>query len=445
MILSAEIVLPISRPPVYNGAILIKNEKIEEIDIRERLLDKYKNEEYLNLKNSVLMPGLINLHTHLELTALKGSIISKNNTAIPSEKTDLVSWILALIESKKKTSTNNLSLGIKNGIREAISTGTTTIVDLTTRNTIYSTSVFGKSFYAIKDIGLRGFVFVEVLNFDSSTADSYWKDTYKIIEQMRKDEDPLTSIGIAPHSIYSVSSKLLKIARDYAIKEKMKMSMHVAESMEEKEFVSKNKGIIKDIYHKKFNWDGKRDFKRYQSSIEYIDKNGLLSKDLLAVHCVQLTDEDMKRLSEKNTPVVLCPRSNTFIGVGIAPFDKLASMGITIGFGTDSLASNYSLNMWDEMRFAYLFYRKTSRANIKAEDIIRCGTINGAKALGISNKVGTLGIGKEADLIAVRLHKKDTDIYRDLLLNTKPDDVLMTMVAGKIIHSSGIEGLKNVN
>ena len=445
MILSAEIVLPISRPPVYNGAILIKNEKIEEIDIRERLLDKYKNEEYLNLKNSVLMPGLINLHTHLELTALKGSIISKNNTAIPSEKTDLVSWILALIESKKKTSTNNLSLGIKNGIREAISTGTTTIVDLTTRNTIYSTSVFGKSFYAIKDIGLRGFVFVEVLNFDSSTADSYWKDTYKIIEQMRKDEDPLTSIGIAPHSIYSVSSKLLKIARDYAIKEKMKMSMHVAESMEEKEFVSKNKGIIKDIYHKKFNWDGKRDFKRYQSSIEYIDKNGLLSKDLLAVHCVQLTDEDIKSLLEKNTPVVLCPRSNTFIGVGIAPFDKLASMGITIGFGTDSLASNYSLNMWDEMRFAYLFYRKTSRANIKAEDIIRCGTINGAKALGISNKVGTLGIGKEADLIAVRLHKKDTDIYRDLLLNTKPDDVLMTMVAGKIIHSSGIEGLKNVN
>ena len=445
MILSAEIVLPISRPPVYNGAVLIRNEKIEEIDIKERLLDKYKNEEYLDLKNSVLMPGLINLHTHLELTALKGSIINKNNPLILSEKTDLVSWILALIESKKKTSTNNLSLGIKNGIREAISTGTTTIVDLTTRNTIYPASVFGKSFYAIKEIGLRGFVLVEVLNFDSSTADSYWKDTYKIIEQMRKDEDPLTSIGIAPHSIYSVSSKLLKIARDYAIKEKMKMSMHVAESMEEKEFVSKNKGIIKDIYHKKFRWDGKRDFKRYPSSIEYIDKNGLLSKDLLAVHCVQLTDKDIKIIAEKNTPVVLCPRSNTFISVGIAPFDKLASMGIIIGFGTDSLASNYSLNMWDEMRFAYLFYRKTSRANIKAEDIIRCGTINGAKALGISNKVGTLGIGKEADLIAVRLHKKDTDIYRDLLLNTKPDDVLMTMVAGKIIHSSGIEGLKNVN
>ena len=445
MILSAEIVLPISRPPVYNGAVLIRNEKIEEIDIKERLLDKYKNEEYLDLKNSVLMPGLINLHTHLELTALKGSIINKNNPLILSEKTDLVSWILALIESKKKTSTNNLSLGIKNGIREAISTGTTTIVDLTTRNTIYPASVFGKSFYAIKEIGLRGFVLVEVLNFDSSTADSYWKDTYKIIEQMRKDEDPLTSIGIAPHSIYSVSSMLLKIVRDYAIKEKMKMSMHVAESMEEKEFVSKNKGIIKDIYHKKFKLGGKRDFKRYPSSIEYIDKNGLLSKDLLAVHCVQLTDKDIKIIAEKNTPVVLCPRSNTFISVGIAPFDKLASMGITIGFGTDSLASNYSLNMWDEMRFAYLFYRKTSRANIKAEDIIRCGTINGAKALGISNKVGTLNIGKEADLIAVKLHKKDTDIYRDLLLNTKPDDVLMTMVAGKIIHSSGIEGLKNVN
>ncbi|MFZ3064924.1 MAG: amidohydrolase family protein [Nitrospirota bacterium] len=445
MILSAEIILPISRQPVYNGAILIKNGKIEDIDTKERLLNKYKDEEHLNLKESVLMPGLINLHTHLELTALKGSIIDKNNPAIPSEKIDLVSWILALIESKKRSSGNELSSGIKIGIKEVVSTGTTTIADLTTRNTIYSTSVFGESFYAIKEAKLRAFVFVEVLNFDSSAAVTYWKDTQKVIEQIRKDEDSLTSIGIAPHSIYSVSSKLLKIVRDYAVKEKIKMSMHVAESMEEKEFVSKNKGIIKDIYHKKFNWYGKRDFKRYPTSIEYIDKNGLLSKDLLAVHCVHLTDEDIKRLSGNNTPVVLCPRSNTLIGVGIASFDKLASKSITIGIGTDSLASNYSLNMWDEMRFAYLFYRKTSRTNIKAEDIIKCGTINGAKALSINNKIGTLDIGKEADLIAVRLHKKDIDIYRDLLLNTKPDDVLMTMVAGKIIHSSGIEGLKNVN
>lgn len=445
MILSAEIILPISRPPIYNGAALIKNGKIDEIGTKERLLNKYKNEEYLNLKDAVLMPGLINLHTHLELTALKGTIINKNNPALPSEKTALVSWILALIESKKRSSMDELISGIKNGIKEAVSTGTTTIADLTTRNTIYSTSVFGESFYTIKNVGLRGFVFAEILNFDSSAAENYWKDTEKVIEQIRKDEDSLTSIGIAPHSIYSVSSKLLKIVRDYAIKEKMKMSMHVAESMEEKDFISKNKGIIKDIYHKKFNWDGKRDFKRYPSSIEYINKNGLLSKDLLAVHCVHLTDEDMKRLSERNTPVVLCPRSNTFIGVGIASFDKLASMGITIGIGTDSYASNYSLNMWDEMRFAYLFFRKTSRTNIKAEDIIKCGTINGAKALGIDNKIGTLDIGKEADLIAVRLHKKDIDIYRDLLLNTKPDDVVMTMVAGKIIYSSGIEGLKNVN
>lgn len=438
MILSSEIILPISRLPIYNGAVLIKNGKIEEIDTKERLLSKYKDEEHLNLKDAVLMPGLINLHAHLELTGLKGTIINKNNPALPSEKTALVSWILALIESKKRSSRDELSSGIKNGIKEAISTGTTTIADLTTRNTIYATSVFGESFYAIKETGLRGFVFAEILNFDSSSAENYWKDTQKVIEQIRKHEDSLTSIGIAPHSIYSVSSKLLKIVRDYAIKEKMKMSMHVSESMEEKEFISKNKGIIKDVYHKKFKWDGKRDFKRYPSSIEYINKNGVLSKDLLAVHCVHLTDEDMKRLSEMNTPVVLCPRSNTFIGVGIAPFGKLASMGITIGIGTDSYASNYSLNMWDEMRFAYLFYRKAYRVNIKAEDIIRCGTINGAKALGIENKIGTLQPGKEADIIAVRMHKKDFDIYRDILLNTRHDDVIMTMVAGKIIFSKGI-------
>lgn len=437
MILSAEIVLPISKPLIFDGAVLIENGKIIELGPLDNIKSKYRGHECITFENAVLLPGLINLHTHLELTAI--------NKIILKDKADFIGWILALVELKKGVSKSEINNGIKNGIKEITATGTTTIADITTRNTFSPVSACGESFNAIKNAGLRGTVFLEVINFDHSSADDYWNDTTKIIEMLRKNETDLLSVGIAPHSIYSVSSKLLKIARDYAIKEKMKMSMHVAESMEEKEFVSKNKGSIRDIYHKKFKWDGKRDFKRYLSSIKYIDKNGLLNKDMLTVHCVNLNEEDIRLLKERNTSVVHCPRSNTFIGVGVAPFDRLISNGINVGIGTDSYASNYSLSMWDEMRFAYLLHRKTNNSDIKAEDIIKCGTINGAKALGINNKIGTLDVGKDADLIAVRLHKKDIDIYRDLLLNTKSDDILMTMVAGKIIYSSGIEGLKSVN
>ncbi|MFZ3089915.1 MAG: amidohydrolase family protein [Nitrospirota bacterium] len=453
MILSAEIILPVSYSPIFNAAILIENGKIRDIGIKDEIINRYRSHELMEFKDAALMPGLINLHAHLELTALKDRIFK--------EDTELMHWILRLVDEKKATSAEVLSSGSEKGITEAISTGTTTISDISTN---------GESFYKLKKTGIRGIVYKELLNFDDTKALCCWKKAIEDIESLRKDETALLSIGISPHSPYSVSPRLLGLIQGYAEKENLKLTMHVSESREEIKFISEDKGPIKDIYLKRFKWDKykRQVFGDCKSPVEYLEKEGLLSPEFLLVHGVHLNNDDIKRLARKGVPVVHCPRSNVFIGVGVAPFYNLISEGITVGLGTDSCASNYSLNMWDEMRFAYLLHNRINDKKITAEDIIMAATINGAKALGLDDKTGTIEIGKEADIIAVRFPKRDTDIYpvrkqapsephktcnplkdefsngvyRDLLLHTVPNDIIMTMVAGKVIYQ---KELKDVN
>lgn len=453
MILSAEIILPVSYSPIFNAAILIENGKIRDIGIKDEIINRYRSHELMEFKDAALMPGLINLHAHLELTALKDRIFK--------EDTELMHWILRLVDEKKATSAEVLSSGSEKGITEAISTGTTTISDISTN---------GESLYKLKKTGIRGIVYKELLNFDDTKALCCWKKAIEDIESLRKDETALLSIGISPHSPYSVSPRLLGLIQGYAEKENLKLTMHVSESREEIKFISEDKGPIKDIYLKRFKWDKykRQVFGDCKSPVEYLEKEGLLSPEFLLVHGVHLNNDDIKRLARKGVPVVHCPRSNVFIGVGVAPFYNLISEGITVGLGTDSCASNYTLNMWDEMRFAYLLHNRINDKKITAEDIIMAATINGAKALGLDDKTGTIEIGKEADIIAVRFPKRDTDIcpvrkqapsephktcnplkdefsngvYRDLLLHTVPNDIIMTMVAGKVIYQ---KELKDVN
>lgn len=166
------------------------------------------------------------------------------------------------------------------------------------------------------------------------------------------------------------------------------------------------------------------------SSFEYLNRIGLLSPNLLAVHAVQVTDSDIRLIKKSGTSIAHCPRSNKETHVGRMPLKKFLDAGITVGLGTDSLASSPSLNMWDEMRYAYKVHKKDG---VTAQDIFRLATIGGAKALGLDKQIGTLEPGKKADIIAVPLPKKDTgDIYSDLLRETKSS--IMTMVNGKILY-----------
>ena len=168
------------------------------------------------------------------------------------------------------------------------------------------------------------------------------------------------------------------------------------------------------------------------SSLEYLSRIGFLSPHLLAVHAVHVSDKDIDLMKKSKVCIAHCPRSNNETGVGRMQLKKIIAAGITVGLGTDSLASSPSLNMWDEMRYAHQIHR---RSGISAEDIFRLATIGGAKALGLDQEIGTLEAGKKADIIAVSLPKNNTgDLYSDLLRET--NSCIMTMVNGTILHNA---------
>jgi cytosine/adenosine deaminase-related metal-dependent hydrolase len=204
--------------------------------------------------------------------------------------------------------------------------------------------------------------------------------------------------------------------------------MHVAESKDELALLQRRKSGLDRVYNLA-GWDLAWAPSGI-SSFEYLKRIGLLSPRLLAVHAVQATVEDIALIKKSKTSIAHCPRSNNKLRVGKLPLKKLLDAGITVGLGTDSLASSPSLSMWDEMRFAYKIHKQDG---ISAQDIFTLATINGAKALGLEKDVGSIEPGKKADIIAVPMPLRNTgNLYCDLLRETK--SCIMTMVNGKILY-----------
>jgi cytosine/adenosine deaminase-related metal-dependent hydrolase len=211
-------------------------------------------------------------------------------------------------------------------------------------------------------------------------------------------------------------------------RKKLNLCMHVAESKDEIKLLHGLKSGYERLYDAvgwDLAWAPSAD-----SPLQYLQRIGLLSPNFLAVHAVQASDKDMRILNKTGTPVAHCPRSNKETGVGRMTLKKLLEAGVVVGLGTDSLASSPSLNMWDEMRYAYQIHRG---GGISAEDILRLATIGGAKALGLDQEIGTLASAKKADLIVIPLPGKNTgNLYCDLLRETK--SCIMSVVNGKILY-----------
>jgi cytosine/adenosine deaminase-related metal-dependent hydrolase len=206
--------------------------------------------------------------------------------------------------------------------------------------------------------------------------------------------------------------------------------MHVAESKDEIRLLKGEKSGLERLY-RSAGWDPAW-APSADSPFQYIHRLGLLNEHFLAVHAIHITDKDIRLIKKTRTSVAHCPRSNKETRVGKMALRKLLDAGIIVGLGTDSLASSPSLNMWDEMRYAYRVHR---RNGVSALDIFRLATVGSAAALGMGKDIGTIEPGKKADIIAVTLpNKKSGDPYSDLLRET--ESCIMSMINGKIVRSS---------
>lgn len=407
-ILIAEKVLPISSPPLDGYAVIIEGDTIIDVETIPLSEKKHPNAKRIDFGRATIMPGLINLHTHLELSGLKGCF---------PEGIDFFEWIPKLIERKARMTKKEYEDGVLIGIEEMIRTGTTSVGEITSE---------GISPYITRSNGIRCKVFYEVIGLSDLYAGYIWFRKRREINRFRNSD--LIHAGVSPHSCYSLSYRLMKKVSDYSSEHGVSLSSHISETEEEAEFIRNGGGRIKELLDS-LGFTAPLPFHSASPTLYFKDL-GLLKRDFVAAHAVWVDERDIEIMRESMLSIAHCPRSNAYLNVGKAPTMKFLKEGINVGIGTDSLASNNNLNMWDEMRMAYRLHRDEG---MTPHEILKMVTVNGARALGFEDKVGSLEIGKKADIIAVRTPEgAGDDIYSDLLRETS--EVLLTMVSGKVLY-----------
>lgn len=342
-----------------------------------------------------ILPGLVNAHTHLELSWMRGQI-----SPAPSMPT----WVERLM-ALRRTVGHEPSEPIRDAILEARAAGTTLVGDIT--NTLAAYEPLALS-------GLSAAIFRELLGFNVI-------DSAAVVAQAQAQIDALPPSArlrssIVPHAPYSVSPALLReIAR--AASGDARISIHLGESAEEVEFLQTGRGRWQTLLTGLGVWSDAW-VAPGSSPVDYIEQHGLLNERLLAVHCVQLEAADLGKLAGAGATVVACPRSNRWTGAGVPPIERFYRSGVRVAVGTDSLGSVEDLNVFGELALM----RQLAPA-VPARALLESATKQGADALGFGDQLGTIAPGKRAELIAVRLPEGIADVEEYLVGGVPPHHI----------------------
>jgi len=300
-----------------------------------------------------IIPGLVNAHTHLELSALKKKVDYQKG---------FKNWVGELLKQRESISFETLENKAKAGIKELAESGCCVVGEIST---------LGITWEILSKSGLSGIWFKEFIG-NSLNENIKWK---------KKKTLKLSLAGHAPHTL---SPEMLSALKNTTSKRNLPLSIHLAESEDELEFLSTGKGEWADFLTERGvdfgNW-----YLNEKSPVQYLNRLGILDDKTIAVHIIFSEKKDFKILAEKNTHVCICPRSNQNLHQSLPDLELMLKSGINVCMGTDSLASTDSLNIFDEMKFT-----AQSFPEVSPEKIIAMATVNGAKALGIENSFGTL-------------------------------------------------------
>lgn len=419
-ILTADHVLPISCDPITDGAIAIDDDKIVTVGKTKDLLAQFPDAETESFGKAAILPGFVNCHSHLELTAMRG--------ALDEVEHDFKSWLLKINDLRAGMTDADIEAAAIVGAAEGAAAGITCFADI---------GRYGRAgILALKQIGLRGIVFQETeFSPDNRTADEDFAKLGAKYEELRTEETDLVKVGLSPHSPYTVGSRLFELIAQYAILNRVPLTIHAAESKDESDLLTKGEGFFTQVYERfGLEWNSPG-----CTSIEYLDRLGVLSTHPLLAHCVTVSDSDIERMRTNRVSVAHCPKSNAKFGHGAAPFERLLDAGISVGLGSDSVASNNVCDLLEESRFAALMARNRGDKSrlITAREALETATLGGARALGLDHLIGTLEAGKQADINVVSLEHKAqqpiNDIYAALVFSSNGRDISKTFVAGEQI------------
>jgi 5-methylthioadenosine/S-adenosylhomocysteine deaminase len=367
-----------------------------------------EGEEVIDCSNKVVMPGLINAHTHAAMTLLRG--ISDNK--------ELEAWLEEdIFPAENKMGPEEVYIGSLLGCVEMLESGTTTFNDM-----YAEMDEVGR---AVDRIGIRAVLGRGLMDMDGN-RDERMDEALELIERFEDHERIETNI--APHSIYTASEQLLKESKEASEILEKNLHIHVSETEKENEDSMAENDL---------------------TPVQYLDSLGLVTGDLIAAHCVHLEEEDKKILAENEANIVHNSSANLKLGSGIADIPDLIDRDINVALGTDGVASNNNLNLFDEIKLASILHKRDSPEDINEQEILDMTTINGAKALGLEDEIGSIEIGKKADLITIDLDNPEMNPVhgkRGLISNlvySYSGEVDEVIVNGELVKEK--EGLKGLN
>ncbi len=385
---------------IKGGAVLVEGQYITAIGPSQKIEKKYRRaaKKTIDGRGQVVMPGLINCHTHAAMALLRGW----------ADDLPLKQWLEEKIwpcEAKLKPA--DIARGTAIACAEMTASGTTTF------NNMYWQPAM--EIKAAQQAGLRDFVGLVALEKGMNFGPGYIEKTYYKLKSQIDDKIRLT---IAPHALYTVSEKTLQWCGGFAEKNNLLLHIHLSETEQE----------VKNC------------LKQHRCRpVEYLAKIGFLNPRVIAAHGCWLSDKEIKILARQRVSVIHCPTSNLKLASGVMPLSKLLAAGVNVSLGTDGPASNNSLDMFSEMKIAALIHKwhEKNPAAAPAQIILDMATINGAKTLKMEKEIGSLEIGKKADIIMLKFNQPHlTPCFNPvshLVYAARGADVALTMVDGKII------------
>jgi 5-methylthioadenosine/S-adenosylhomocysteine deaminase len=409
-IYTARWVLPVAAAAIENGAVAVEGQRIAGVGPAAKIVARFPGAKIESLGEAVILPGLFNTHTHLELTALRGYL--------EKEETDFFAWLRKLtIARMERMTPDDIRVSATWGACEAVRAGITCVGDASDAGL--------QSMLALQEVGLRGVVFQESFGPDARLAQENFGKLKLKVDELRAQESELVRAGVSPHAPYTVCGPQLELIAELALSEGLTVMMHAAESEAEDLLLRAGCGAFAEgLARRSIEWKTPG-----MSTIQYLKQVGILQTQPLLAHCIRVDDEDIETLRETGCAVAHCPKSNAKLGHGRAPFAEFLEAGVLVGLGSDSVASNNTCDILEEARFATLLSRAAGE-HISAEQALRAATFG-----------GELREDAKADLIAVSLtgvhQTPDYDPVATLIFSSSGRDVILTVIDGREVYRDG--------
>ncbi len=400
LLYNSQLLTMLSEEIVADGVVGVVGDKIAfvgqgDADV-ERFLARYPQSQKIDCRGRLLMPGLINTHTHSSMSLLRNLY----------EDMELMEWLQSYVwPFEAQLSEDDIEAGARLSIGEMLMGGTTTFVDM-----YFSMARVAR---ATQSMGMRALLAETLI---VGREESFVKNVESLVNEVKGSD--LVKAGVAPHAPYTVPPQSAEVALAESKKYNLPISTHLCETAAEPQMVGSD-------------------------PVKYFDECGFLTLTTILAHCVYMDAQAIELIKSKGCSVAHCPESNMKLASGVAPLVEMHRAGVNCTIATDGVCSNNDLDMWGEMRSAALLQRVAtlSPTAISTFEILKMATVNGAKAVGMEDKLGVIKEGALADIILVDIskphHRPRHNLISSLVYCAKPSDVVLTMVAGEVVVKDG--------